>query len=213
MKSERRVSREGRARKGMLMAHQPKKFEHLVGGLEGFSAKQLEAHLQLYRHYVEKINEIEERLGKADREQGDYSYSDYSELKRREAVPLNGAYLHELYFENLTPRAASPPPALAKAFGDAFGSFDAYLADLGAAAKSTAGWVVTTMSHVDARVHNYVLTEHHIGLPVHQKVLVAVDCWEHAYMIDYGIRKPDYLAALFKLVDWKEAGRRLAAAE
>jgi superoxide dismutase, Fe-Mn family len=194
------------------MPHHAKKFDHLVGGLEGFSAKQIEAHLGLYRHYVDKINEIEERLQHAERDEADYSYAAYSELKRREAIPFNGAYLHELYFENLTPKSVTPPAALLKAVNDSFASFDAYLADLTAAAKSTTGWVVTASCSVDGRLHNYVLQEHHIGLPVHQKVLLAVDCWEHAYMIDYGTQKPEYLAALFKLLDWKEAGRRLAAA-
>ena len=64
---------------------------------------------------------------------------------------------------------------------------------------------------MDGKLHNYILFEHHIGLPVHQEVILALDCWEHAYMIDYGTKKPDYLETFLKNVDWKVVGERLKA--
>ena len=36
-----------------------------------------------------------------DRTLANYSFGEYSELRRREAVAFNGTYMHELYFENL----------------------------------------------------------------------------------------------------------------
>ncbi len=193
------------------MIHQQKDFTHLVGKLQGLSATQIEAHLGLYAGYVKKLNEIEEKLTKADRAQTNYSYGEYSELKRREAVALNGAYLHQLYFENLTAKPGKMPSALEKALIDSFGSVDFYFKDLKAAASATPGWIVTTYSKVDGKLHNYMMFEHHIGLPVHQDVILALDCWEHAFMIDYGTKKPDYLEAFLKNVDWKVVGERLAA--
>src|SRR4051812_5568703 len=83
------------------MSHEAKNFDHLLGKLKGISDAQLKAHFGLYQGYVKKINEIEEKLKTTDPSGGNYSFNEYSELKRREAVPLNGAYLHQLYFENL----------------------------------------------------------------------------------------------------------------
>ena len=69
------------------MAHEPKDFRRLISECQGFlSEKQLQAHFTLYQGYVKKLNEIESSLQQADREKANYSYSEYSELRRREPV-------------------------------------------------------------------------------------------------------------------------------
>ena len=105
------------------MAHVAKDFSALKGSLDGFSDKQLDAHFTLYNGYVTKLNEIEEKLKTADRSKANYSFNEYSELKRREPVPFNGTYLHELYFENLVGPGGQPSDQLKKAASDSFGSW------------------------------------------------------------------------------------------
>lgn len=188
-----------------------KNYDHLLGQLEGLSEKQLEAHLGLYQGYVKKLNEIWEKLKPIDRSTANYSFSEYSELKRREAVAFNGAFLHEMYFENLSPSGGEPSAELAEALKKSFGSREDWATDLNAAALSTPGWVVLTHSRVDHTLHHYVLFEHHIGYPVHQEPLLALDCWEHAYMIDYGTTKKEYLATFLKNIDWSVVNKRYAA--
>ena len=79
------------------MFRKPKNFDHLLGGrAKGLSDEQLQAHFKLYHGYVEKLNEIRERLDGADRSSPNYSFNEYSELKRREPVAYNGTVLHEL---------------------------------------------------------------------------------------------------------------------
>jgi len=193
------------------MPHAAKDFSALKGSLEGFSDKQLDAHFTLYGGYVVKLNEIEEKLKVADRSKANYSFNEYSELKRREAVAFNGTYLHQLYFENLSGHGGQPSDALQKLAIASFGSWDNYVADLRASAGSTPGWVLTTRNRADQHLHNYILFEHHVGLPAHQDILLALDCWEHAFFIDYGVKKADYLAAFLKNVNWTEVNKRLAA--
>jgi Fe-Mn family superoxide dismutase len=187
-----------------------KNFDHLLGRLEGLSEKQLKAHFGLYQGYVKKLNEIQEKLKTIDRGTANYSFSEYSELKRREAVAFNGAFLHEMYFENLSPGGGEPSRELAEAIKKSFGSPAAWETDLKAAATSTPGWVILTFNRVDHELHHYVLFEHHIGYPVHQEPILALDCWEHAYMIDYGTTKGEYLAAFLKCIDWKVVNKRFA---
>lgn len=80
------------------MAREPKNFGNLLGGdAKGLSDLQLEAHFTLYQGYVKKLNEIREKLGSADRSAPNYSYNEYSELKRREPVAYNGTVLHDLW--------------------------------------------------------------------------------------------------------------------
>ena len=191
------------------MQHIQKDFSHLKGKLAGFSDAQLDAHFTLYGGYVKKLNEIEEKLKGIDRALANYSYGEYSELKRREAVAFNGSYLHEMYFDNLG-EGGSISAELKAAIEASFGSIEAWEADLKACGGSTPGWVITTFSQVDKTVHNYIMFEHHIGLPVQQKIIMTMDCWEHAFMIDYGIKKADYLTAFIKNINWKVLNERFA---
>jgi len=155
-----------------------------------------------------KLNEIEEKLKSADPTGGNYSFNEFSELKRREAVAFNGSYLHQLYFENLAAPGQAPDSNFKSAVEKSFGSWDRWVAEVRGTAASTPGWVITTLNKVDHSVHNYVMYEHHIGLPAHQEIVLALDCWEHAYMIDYGTAKPKYLDAFLENVDWKMVGER-----
>ena len=193
------------------MTHEPKNFDHLLGALKGLSDNQLKQHFTLYQGYVKKLNEIEQKLATQDKSAANYSFNEYSELKRREAVAFNGSYLHELYFENLAADGGEPSAALKKAGEEAFGSWENVIADMKAAAGSTPGWVVLTVSEVDHKLHTYILYEHHIGLPVRQHIILALDCWEHAFMVDYGIKKADYLTAFFNNVNWKMVNKRFEA--
>lgn len=193
------------------MTHQQKDFTHIIGKLPGFSEKQLTQHFTLYGGYVKKLNEIQEKLAKADNSSPNYSFNEYSELKRREAVAFNGAVLHELYFENLT-KAGEPSSELLKAATEAFGSQEKMIADLRAAAGSTPGWVLLTLNMVDGKLHSYIMFEHHIGLPAQNRIIMALDCWEHAFMIDYGINKAEYLNAFFNNLSWDVINKRFEKA-
>lgn len=190
------------------MAHPVKDFSSLVGTLQGLSDKQISQHLKLYEGYVKKINEIEEKLMTIDRSLANYSFGEYSELKRREAVAFNGTYLHEMYFENMKGTPSEGSDALKTALEGSFGSMEDWEKDLRAAAGSTPGWVLLTFNKVDKKLHHYIMFEHHMNYPVHQVPLMALDCWEHAFMIDYGIDKPSYIGAFLKNLNWDSVGER-----
>jgi len=189
------------------MAYKPIHFEHLKGGaLKGFSDSQLDLHFTLYEGYLAKLNEIEEKLSVANNSKPNYSFNEYSELKRREAVAFNGSFLHELYFENLG-LDASITPELKKALDDQ-GGVEKVLADLKAAALGGPGWALLTHSRRDGKLHTYFVAEHHIGIPIDQDLLLVLDSWEHAFMVDYGIKRSDYIQAFFDNIKWSEVSRR-----
>ena len=189
------------------MAYAAKNYDHLKGGaLKGFSDSQLDLHFTLYKGYLAKLNEIEEKLTTTSNAKPNYSFNEYSELKRREAVAFNGSFLHELYFENLGADAIISP-TLQKVL-DAQGGKDKILADLKAAALGGPGWGLLTLNRRDGKLHTYFVAEHHLGLPIEQDLLVVLDSWEHAFMVDYGIKRPDYINAFLENLKWSEVSRR-----
>ncbi len=141
------------------MAYEAKNYDSLKGGkLKGLTDAQLDAHFTLYKGYITKLNEIEEKLATIDNSKANYSFNEYSELKRREAVAFNGSFLHELYFENLG-ADSEINAGLAKAL-EAAGGKDKVVADLKAAAMCGPGWAVLTRNRRDNKLHTYFFAEH-----------------------------------------------------
>jgi Fe-Mn family superoxide dismutase len=190
------------------MAYEIKSFDHLYAKLPGFlSEKQLEAHFKLYEGYVKKLNEIEKKLVDTDPAKANYSFNEFSELKRRESVAFNGAFLHQLYFENLG-SAGEPDNKIKADIEKRFGTMENLFANLTGIAVSEPGWAILTYNRVDKLLHTYLLEEHHIGFPVHQELIIVIDSWEHAYMIDYGIDKPKYMENIFNNLNWEIINER-----
>jgi len=187
-------------------------FEHLIGQIPGLSESQLRNHFELYAGYVKKLNEIESKLKTVDRMDASYSYASVSELQRRRAVAYNGVHLHEYYFKNLTGEKTQPGKELASAIIQEFGSEENWYADTLAGLKTANGWVLLCCSREEGIVSNCVVEEHHRGILVDQDIILAIDGWEHAFMIDYGVKEADYFKAIRPSLDWDVASARFEAA-
>lgn len=191
------------------MAHQVKKFE--IKGLDGISDNQISQHRDiLYAGYVNKLNEIEEKLKTSDRSKANQIYSEFRALKADETFALNGVILHELYFENLNNKSEKKPGGkLADMIARDFGSFEKWQEDFKACGMAARGWVILGLSPYDSKLHNYCLDTHHFNVPVCVTPVLVMDVYEHAYVIDYGVKRPPYIDAFMKNIDWSIAQTRL----
>lgn len=189
--------------------HHVKDYSHLIGKLDGFNADLVEEHIKLYEGYVKKYNEINERLGSVEKI-GNYSYAEHSELVRRRSVAWNGTKLHELYFDALTPGGSELGEKLTQALERNFGSVDAWKEDLKACAAATPGWVILAQNLDDGALQHYVVFEHMNNYPAEVRVILALDCWEHAFAKQYGTNKAAYLEAFLANMDGEEMTRRLS---
>lgn len=178
-------------------------------GMEGFSDTLLKNHFTLYQGYVNNTNKVMETLENMLKEgkQGEY---EFAELKRRLGWEWNGMRLHELYFENLGGTGdPTKAPTFMKAAEAQFGSFDACAKDfMAVAAMRGIGWVVTYQDIAHGIIFNQWINEHDVGHPAGLNPLLVLDVFEHAYMIDYGLKRADYVAAFFKNVKWEEVEKR-----
>ncbi len=191
------------------MALELSNFENLLNELsESFSRKQLLQHFHIYQQYIIKAYELEAALKKSDRTTANHVWSDFSEQRRRYAVGYNGALLHQLYFENLTGDKTEITSKVAELIDRDFGNAEAWEADLRAAAQ-IGEWVLLTYNHPENKLQQVVLESNHIGMPVHHTVLLALDCSDHAWMIDHPGHIEDYLDVFLKHLNWNRVNLRL----
>ena len=189
--------------------HQVKEFK-LEGKLKGISDKQLQEHRDvLYKGYVDKLNLIEGELVNVPAEGANGTYAVIRELKKEEIFATNGVYLHEAYFGNLGGDGGEATGRIADMIKKQWGSFERWLTDFRAAGMSARGWVVLAWSEDDQRLHNYSMDMHDIGAVWNAAPLLVLDVYEHAYMIDYGVKRAAYLDAFFHNIDWAAVNTRL----
>ncbi len=192
------------------MPYAARDFGKLIG-MEGFSETLLKNHFTLYQGYVANSNKVSDLL-LAMLADGKTGTPEYAELKRRFGWEWNGMRLHELYFGNLGGKggALDPGSKLGKAVAAEFGSVEKWEADFRAAgAMRGIGWVVLFQDKEGGRLFNQWINEHDVGNLAGAVPVFVMDVFEHAFMIDYGLKRADYIAAFFKNVDWTAAESRL----
>jgi superoxide dismutase, Fe-Mn family len=175
---------------------------NLSGKVKGLSTNQIDQHLELYAGYVKKWNQIEDALQTVDRKNISATYSPFRALKVGETYAMNGTILHELYFKNLGDPHGKPLPKTKKLLEKHFGSVEAYLQDLKDCGMAARGWVLTCYSLFDKSVRNYVLDTHNDHVPIMVIPLIVLDVYEHAYMIEFGIRRAQYLNVFVDNINW-----------
>ena len=191
------------------MAYTAKDYGKLIG-MEGFSQTLLTNHFTLYQGYVTNTNKLTDILA-AMLKDGKTAAPEYAELKRRFGFEFNGMRLHEYYFENLGGKAAPDKSgALAKKLAETYGTYEAWEQDFRATgAMRGIGWVVLYQDNVTGGLFNQWVNEHEVGHLAGCRPLLVMDVFEHAYMLDYGLKRADYIAAFFKNINWKAAESRL----
>jgi Fe-Mn family superoxide dismutase len=180
-------------------------------GMDGFGETLLKNHFTLYQGYVTNTNKLSELLA-AMLAEGKTAAPEYAELKRRFGWEWNGMRLHELYFGNLGGKGKLDPASrLGKAVAAEFGSAEKWEADFRAAgAMRGIGWVVLYRDGESGRLFNQWVNEHDVANLAGAAPILVMDVFEHAFMIDYGLKRADYIAAFFRNVDWAAAEARLA---
>ena len=194
------------------MPYQAKNFENLLG-LKGFSDQLLKNHFTLYQGYVTNTGKLTESLN-ALAEAEKTAAPEFAELKRRLGWEWNGMRLHELYFGNLKKggEKINQGSELFEKITEAFGSWEKWEKDFRAAGLMRGiGWVILYYDPIERKLFNVWVNEHDAGHLSGGLPLLVMDVFEHAFMIDYGLKRADYLNAFFEAIDWSAVINRFKA--
>lgn len=183
-------------------------------GLDGISDKQIDYHFEThYKGYVNKLNEIWEKLPNADRSKANQNYSEFRELKLEETFNYDGSLLHEIYFSNLSKDHVPVPETFKKQVEKDFGSYEKWVEDFKATGIAFRGWSLCVYDLNTGRLRNIGADVHNTNGIWNAIIVLALDVYEHAYYTDYGPKRAPYLDAFLKNVKWQDVEQRLEKAK
>lgn len=158
------------------------------------------------RAYVDKLNELAAGTAFEDMK--------LEEVVRKASGPLfnNAAQVwnHTFFFDTLSPKQTPMSATLTEKLTKAFGSVESFKEKIFNAATTLfgSGWVWLASDKDGALT---ICAEPNAGNPLTNGLtpLLAIDVWEHAYYIDFRNSRPNYLNALWKLIDWDKVEKRM----
>ncbi|KAI8072812.1 Manganese/iron superoxide dismutase [Gongronella butleri] len=170
-------------------------------------------HKKHHQTYVNNYNAAEEQLEKS------FQAKDLTEqLRLQNALKFNGGghINHSLFWTNLGPHgkvSAKPSGALAEAIDKEYGSFDDFVAKFNAAAVGVqgSGWAWLGFNKATKRVE--IATTANQDPLLHLTPLLGVDVWEHAYYLQYKNVRPDYMKAVWNVINWDNVAERFNKAQ
>ena len=182
-----------------------KDFSSLIG-ITGMSHALLNNHFTLYQGYVTNTNKLLELMKTKE-----VGTPEYGELHRRFGWEWNGMRLHELYFENMTKGGVNlSERSLKQKIDSTWGSVENWKKDfIGLGTMRGIGWVILAHDKKDGKVFNIWINEHDGGLLAGLTPLLVMDVFEHAFMLDYGLKRVDYINAFFQSIDWHAVEERI----
>ncbi len=160
-----------------------------------------------HQTYVDKVNKLTEGTSFED--------ASLEEIvkKAEGGIFNNGAQVwnHTFYWNSLSPEGGGKPEGkLKEAIDRDFGSFEKFKEEFTGIATTLfgSGWTWLVMKN-DGKLE--IINESNAGNPLRKgmKPLLTCDMWEHAFYLDRQNRKPEYLDAFWKLVNWKQVADRM----
>ena len=170
--------------------------------LDGISRESVEAHYKLYEGYVNKRNEILEKLASVDLGSANQVYSELRALKVELSFAIGGIKNHEIYFAHLGGEGGDPSGAIDGLIKRDFGSLEAWRTDLKATGMGARGWAWTAYDWDEGRLFNYIGDAQNTFPIWNATPLVALDVYEHAYFLDFQTDRAAYIEAFFNNLDW-----------
>lgn len=166
------------------------------------------------KHHQTYINNAKAALEEQAEYQKNGDHEDLIALQNTIKFNLGGHINHSFFWENLAPQSAGgggePEGSLKEYMEDQWDSFDDFKADFikQATGVQGSGWcwlaycpkvdqiLITTTSNQDPCITTGAIP------------ILGVDVWEHAYYLDYKNVRPDYLKAIFNVLDFNVASER-----
>ena len=178
--------------------------------MPGISDESVKQHLGLYSGYVKNFNAISKALTEYAQDPEKNALA-LAELMRRRSFEFGGMRLHEYYFPQLEggPKALDEDSALGRQLLKDYHKLEYFLPYFKMVAGLRGpGWAILYWDQEATQFIAGWTEEQHLGthpLPI----VLALDVWEHAYVLDYGASgRSKYIDAFFNNLNWSVVEER-----
>lgn len=181
--------------------------------LDGISQKSIDEHLGLYQGYVKNFNAFSALMPEYAKDSEKNALA-LAEIFRRRSFEFDGMRLHELYFEQFeggpTPQPTTGP--LFEALTKEYQNPEHLIPYMKAIANTRGpGWAMLYWDPIGKSLLAGFVGEQHQGHFATLPIVLALDVWEHAYVLDYGATgKGKYVDSFFKNLNWQVVDNRFA---
>lgn len=184
------------------------------GNLDGISPKQLEVHIKLYEGYVTNLNLLTDTVAKYQQTDDDGGKYAVAEIRRRIGFEWNGMRMHEHYFSQWEGASSPIEGPLKDALTLQYGSYENWESEFKAVGMMRGtGWALLSYDVTTKNFITHFVADHELGQLNDTKTVLALDMWEHAYMVDYTpAEKKTYIEAFFKNLNGVVVSKRLTKA-
>jgi len=201
---------------GSRLKHTLPDLPYDYGALEPYiSADIMKLHHQKHHAtYVNNLNIAEEKLAEA-KEKGDVS----TIIALAPALKFNGGghINHSIFWQNMSPHGGGEPTGdLMEAIKKDFGSFESMKSLLSASTTAVQGSGWGWLGYNKANQQLQVATcanQDPLQATTGLIPLFGIDVWEHAYYLQYKNVRPDYVKAMWNVVNWQDVENRFAQAK
>ncbi|MDO8514541.1 MAG: Fe-Mn family superoxide dismutase [bacterium] len=194
-----------------MHTYEAKKFN--LPSLEGISDESVKQHIGLYEGYVKNFNAISKQIAELAMSDSEKYVHAISELVRRRSFEFDGMRLHEYYFTQLEggSTALTTGGPFAKALESAYKPFTLEKVMTMIGSMRGPGWAILYFDPEAKELLTGFSGEQHQGHFVTLPIILALDVWEHAFILDYGAAgKGKYIDAFFKNLNWDVVEKRFA---
>lgn len=136
------------------------------------------------------------------------------------AVRNNGGghWNHSFFWQILAPNADKAPKGeLSEAINSTFGSLEGLREKVNTAGATRfgSGWAWLIVKDGRLEVSSTPNQDNPLMdvAEVKGKPILGIDVWEHAYYLKYQNKRPDYLAAIWNVINWKKVAENFAGAK
>jgi Fe-Mn family superoxide dismutase len=178
-----------------------------------YSAEMLELHHD--KHHAAYVSGLNGVLDQLDEARVSDDFEAITGLEKKLAFNLSGHVLHTILWKNLAPEGGGKPDGdLAAAIDEYFGSFDRFRRQLSEATATVqgSGWGALAWEPLGRRLYVAQIYDHQDNIGQSSGPLLVIDAWEHAYYLQYHNKRPDYVEAMWNIIDWSDVARRFEAA-
>ncbi len=201
------------------MAHELLELPYSYDALEPYIDKDTMKihHDKHHKSYVDKLNQAlegHEELQTKTAEELLKNLDSISEQIKTVVKNNAGGHLNHSFFWEIMKKDIQPSGEILEVIKRDFESYDNFVEQfkLSAVSQFGSGWAWLVLNPQGNKLEIVKTRDHETPITENKIPLLVVDVWEHAYYLKYQNKRPEYVDAFIKVINWEKVNENYSKA-